>query len=130
MNLLLEIDPDVRAEAEGRARRGQWKGSMGAQEENLLSRVDLITRAVVVLRRVHSENEQRKQIIGGVTGNGIGGRQGGALDEEVRMQRGRVSMDREGCGKYLLVSTRVHTHMRRVLRTDINSRLVSRIDIF
>ena len=63
MTLLLEIDPDVRAEAEERARRGQWKGSFGAQEENLLSRVDLISRTVDVLGRVHRENEERKLII-------------------------------------------------------------------
>lgn len=64
MNLLIEIDPAVRAEAEERARRGQWKGSLGAQEDNLLSRVDLIGRTVKVLRRLHQENEQRKVIIG------------------------------------------------------------------
>lgn len=63
MNLLLEIDPVVRAEAEDRARRGQWKGNLGAQEDNLLSRVELIGRTVDVLRRVHKENEERKQII-------------------------------------------------------------------
>jgi Helix-loop-helix DNA-binding domain len=63
MALLLEIDPTVRAEAEDRARRGQWKGTFGAQEDNMLSRVDLISRAVDVLRRVHRENEERKQII-------------------------------------------------------------------
>jgi hypothetical protein len=68
MSLLLEIDPDVRAEAEERARRGQWKGGFGAQEENLLSRVDLIARAVQVLRRVHRENEERKQIIAKLSG--------------------------------------------------------------
>lgn len=63
MNLLIEIDPAVRAEAEERARRGQWKGTIGAQEDNLLSRVDLISRSVQVLRRLHHENEQRKGII-------------------------------------------------------------------
>lgn len=72
MSLLLEIDPDVRAEAEERARRGQWKGGFGAQEENLLSRVDLIARAVQVLRRVHRENEERKQIIAKLTGGTAG----------------------------------------------------------
>ena len=63
MTLLVEIDPVVRAEADERARRGQWKGNLGAQEENLLSRVELIGRTVEVLRRLHSENEQRKLII-------------------------------------------------------------------
>lgn len=63
MSLLLEIDPQVRAEAEERARRGQWKGALGSQEDNLLSRVDLISRTVHVMRRLHEENEQRKLII-------------------------------------------------------------------
>lgn len=62
-SLLLEIDPTVRAEADERACRGQWKGNIGAQEDNILSRVDLISRAVDVLRRIHRENEERKQII-------------------------------------------------------------------
>ena len=68
MGLLIEIDPDVRAEAEEKARRGQWKGNLGAAEENLLSRVDLICRTVEVLRRVHLENEQRKLIIAQLAG--------------------------------------------------------------
>jgi hypothetical protein len=84
MNLLVEIDPKVRIEAEERARRGQWKGSIGAQEDNLLSRVDLITRTVDVLRRVHRENEERKVIImelaRGGSGDGRGGRAAVAND--------------------------------------------------
>jgi hypothetical protein len=67
MTLLLEIDPQVRLEAEERARRGQWKGTFGAHEENLLSRVDLIGRTVEVLRRIHRENEERKHIIASLT---------------------------------------------------------------
>jgi hypothetical protein len=85
MNLLVEIDPKVRVEAEERARRGQWKGSIGAQEDNLLSRVDLITRTVDVIRRVHRENEERKVIIveltRGGTGVGLGGRVAAKRDE-------------------------------------------------
>lgn len=63
MALLIDIDPGVRAEADERARRGQFKGSAGALEDNLLSRVDLISRTVEVLRRVHRENEENKLII-------------------------------------------------------------------
>jgi Helix-loop-helix DNA-binding domain len=62
-NLLIEVDPEVRAEAEERSRRGLWKGSLGAQDDNLLSRVDLISRTVSVLRRIHNENEERKALI-------------------------------------------------------------------
>ena len=63
MALLLEIDPDVRADAEERASKGQCKRSLGAHEENVLSRVDLIATAVRVLRRVHTENEKHKKMI-------------------------------------------------------------------
>lgn len=66
MTLLLEIDPTVRTEAEERSRRGNWKGTYGA-EDNLLSRVDLIDRAVEVLRRIHCENEDRKLMISSLT---------------------------------------------------------------
>jgi hypothetical protein len=62
MNLLLEIDPEIRAEAEERARRGQWKG-VSSQEETILSRVDLISRTATVLRRLNGENEQCKAVI-------------------------------------------------------------------
>lgn len=77
MTLLVEIDPSVRAEAEERARRGQWKGQLGAQEDNLLSRVDLISRTVEVLRRVHRENEERKLIIASLTRGGAASAGGG-----------------------------------------------------
>lgn len=66
--LLIEIDPEVRAETQERAKRGQFNGKINdgvpqQQEENVLSRVDLISRTAEVLRRVHRENEERKQII-------------------------------------------------------------------
>ena len=61
MSLLLEIDPGVQAEAEERARRGQLKS--GHDDNPLLSRVDLISKTVEVLRRVNTENEERKVII-------------------------------------------------------------------
>ena len=73
MTLLLDIDPSVRAEAEERARRGQWKGSFGAHQDNVLSRVDLINRTVEVLDRLHRENEQRKQILSSLTQSGAAG---------------------------------------------------------
>jgi hypothetical protein len=74
MNLLIEIDPKIRSEAEERARCGQWKGNIGAQEDTVLTRADLITRAVNMLRRVNRENEERKVIIMELTlgGSGVG----------------------------------------------------------
>ena len=60
MELLVEIDPVVKAEHEDRTRRG---GAAAASEEHLLSRVELIGRTVQVLKRVHKENEERKLII-------------------------------------------------------------------
>lgn len=92
MSVLLEIDPDVRAEAEEKAIKGQWKGigRDGSSEDNMLSRVELIGRAVEVLRRVHTENEERKQIIATLMRRSAGGvnlpaqRMGGSISNEVR----------------------------------------------
>lgn len=65
MELLLEIDPVVKAEAEERTHRGQPTGKTSGTgaEENILSRVELIGRTVEVLRKTHQENEQRKLLI-------------------------------------------------------------------
>lgn len=89
MALLLEIDPEVRSEAEERARRGQWKGALGAHEENLLNRVDLIGRTVKVLSRLNRENEQRKMIIDELTRGGAAAAavRNTASNEQVRVCR-------------------------------------------
>ena len=63
MALLLEIDPEVREEAEDRASKGQLKRVLGAHEDNVLSRVDLIATSIKVLKRVHEENEKHKQMV-------------------------------------------------------------------
>lgn len=63
MELLLEIDPVVRAEAEERASHRGSGASSGNSEEAILSRVELIGRAVEVLRKTHLENEERKVMI-------------------------------------------------------------------
>ena len=64
MTILIQIDPQVKHEAQERARRGLSKGGpAGAHDDNLLSRVDLVNRTAEVLRRIHQENEQRKKII-------------------------------------------------------------------
>jgi hypothetical protein len=87
MNLLVEIDPKVRIEAEERDRRGQWKESIGAQEDSLLTRVETLTRTVDALRRVHRENEERKVIIMELTRGGSGVSLGGraaVVNDEVR----------------------------------------------
>lgn len=54
-SLLLEIDPDVRTEASERAGP--------SADDSGLSRVDLIAHAIKALRRVHSENEERKLLV-------------------------------------------------------------------
>jgi hypothetical protein len=97
MNLLVEIDPDVRADAKERSRRGMWKGSLGAQEDSVLSRVDLIGRAVTVLRRIHVENEQRKVLIDHLLLQGQAVRPGVWGRDEVR-ERHSLPMPRyESC---------------------------------
>ena len=72
--LLWEIDPAVRVENEERANRLQSKGSSGGPPEaSMLSRVDLISRAVQLIRRLHTENEQNKCTIAALTRQGGGG---------------------------------------------------------
>jgi len=51
-HVLVEIDPDTRNEAKS-----------STTGDDAMSRVDLIARATQVLRRVHSENEQRKRLL-------------------------------------------------------------------
>lgn len=64
VNLLVEIDPEVRNDVSERLRRAHLKGHTDVSlEDNLISRTDLIGYAVKVLRRVHAENEGRKAII-------------------------------------------------------------------
>lgn len=119
--LLLEIDPTVRAEAEERARRGQWKGNFGAQEDNLLSRVDLISRAVDVLRRVHSENEERKQIIAslsqppGAGGSNLGFESAGAAVGASGGSQGRdraaAMIDEVSCPRTLRTTASFTSHL-------------------
>jgi Helix-loop-helix DNA-binding domain len=71
-SLLWEIDPTMRVEAEERATRLQTKGqSVGPPEAALLSRVDLISRATQLLRRLYHENEQNKNIISSLTRQGL-----------------------------------------------------------
>lgn len=70
--LLWEIDPSIRAEADDRAQKGQSKGHYsGVVEDATLSRVDLISRTVQLLRRLHVENERNKAIIGAISRSGV-----------------------------------------------------------
>jgi Helix-loop-helix DNA-binding domain len=66
-SLLWEIDPTMRSEVEERAQRsGQSKGGNNSaipEDSTLMSRVDLISRTVQVLRRIYNENEKNKSII-------------------------------------------------------------------
>lgn len=62
-SLLWEIDSTtMRAEIENRAQRGKKQSNL-PKEDILLSRVDLINFTISLLRQLHTENEQRKEII-------------------------------------------------------------------
>mmetsp|Transcript_16677 Transcript_16677/g.23504 ORF Transcript_16677/g.23504 Transcript_16677/m.23504 type:complete len:355 (-) Transcript_16677:337-1401(-) len=67
MALLMEIDPAVKAEAEEKARRTNGRPANvkvnDLDSSALINRVDLISRAVTALERVHKENEERKLLI-------------------------------------------------------------------
>jgi len=78
MELVFIIDPQLKFEAEERARKASG-GRTASTDAPILSRVELINSAVATLERVHHENEQRKIVIthlaGGLLagGNGNGG---------------------------------------------------------
>jgi Helix-loop-helix DNA-binding domain len=71
-SLLWDIDSTtMRAEVENRAQRGKKQSNLPT-EDILLSRVDLINFTISLLRRLHAENEQRKEIIATLTRAGAG----------------------------------------------------------
>jgi hypothetical protein len=66
-SLLWEVDSTtMRAEVESRAQRGK-KQSNVPTEDILLSRVDLINFTISLIRRLHNENSQCKEIIATLT---------------------------------------------------------------
>lgn len=71
-SLLWDIDATtMRTEVENRAQRGKKQSNLPT-EDILLSRVDLINFTISLLRRLHGENEQRKEIITTLTRAGTG----------------------------------------------------------
>jgi hypothetical protein len=62
MALIFVIDPQLKAEAEERAKKVQG-GRATSAENPILSRVELINSAVMTLERIHRENEERKMVI-------------------------------------------------------------------
>ena len=60
--LVFMIDPELKAEAEERARKNQ--GTKTTNTENpMLNRLELINNAVAILERIHRENEELKMIV-------------------------------------------------------------------
>ena len=71
-SLLWDIDSKMmRTEIESRAQRGKKQSNLPS-EDIILSRVDLINFTITLLRRLHTENEQRKEIIATLTRTGTG----------------------------------------------------------
>lgn len=69
-SLLWDIDATtMRAEIENRSLRGKKQSNLPT-EDIILSRVDLINCTISLLRRLHAENEQRKDIISTLTRSG------------------------------------------------------------
>jgi Helix-loop-helix DNA-binding domain len=66
-SLLWEIDATtMRTEIENRAQRGKKQANLPT-EDIFLSRVDLITCTISLLRRLHVENEQLKSVVNTLT---------------------------------------------------------------
>jgi hypothetical protein len=60
LELIFEIDPNLKAEAEIRARQSSYRGRIPSIEHCLLSRVEILDHGIMTLRRIHRENEDRK----------------------------------------------------------------------
>lgn len=60
LELIFEIDPNLKAEAEIRARQSSYRGRVPNIEHSLLSRVEILDHGIMTLRRIHRENEDRK----------------------------------------------------------------------
>lgn len=64
LQLVFAIDPQLKVEAEERARTGSSRGRVPSVEHCLLSRVEILDHGIATLQRVNRENEDRKVIIG------------------------------------------------------------------
>lgn len=73
--LVFAIDPQLKKEAEERAKKNPHGGRSLTADNALLSRVELLNCAVATLQHVHQENEERKMVIARLA-EGLLGRKG------------------------------------------------------
>lgn len=116
MKLVLEIDPEIRAEAEdwaaqSGAPRGDVGVLVGGKEENLLTRGDLMNHTAKLLRRLHTENENRKRTIAKLTGQGSPNLSG--LQQQTRSRIGMPPSRTVSLGAPARSEVRVATTMTR-----------------
>lgn len=79
MALVFLIDPELKAEAEERRRKSHSNRILHTTElEAMLSRVELINSAVIIMKRIHRENEERKVVISHLSMGLLAARSGSA----------------------------------------------------
>lgn len=95
MSLLVRVDPAIRTEMEEqeRGKKNFNKTSHSLEGDNLaLNRVDLISRTVTVIARMHRQNEDQKALIAELTQGG--GRDSDAAAARQAIKDNRVSIPR------------------------------------
>jgi hypothetical protein len=68
---IVQVEPET-AEADADAKKKRKKSSEG-DDTSGITRLDLIGRALRIMKRLHRENEERKRIIAGMHDRGAGG---------------------------------------------------------
>jgi hypothetical protein len=69
---IVQVEPDA-ADAESDPKKKRKKSSEGAEDASGITRLDLIGRALRIMKRLHRENEQNKRIIASMREREIGG---------------------------------------------------------
>jgi hypothetical protein len=77
---IVQVEPDSLDEDNDKKKRKKSDVGQGGEDSAGITRLDLIGRAVRIMKRLHRENEERKRIIAGIEGRG------GASNDNVRFR--------------------------------------------
>lgn len=67
---IVQVEPDSLDEDSDKKKRKKSDAGQGGEDSSGITRLDLIGRAVRIMKRLHRENEEKKRIIAGMEGRG------------------------------------------------------------
>lgn len=67
---IVQVEPDSVEDDHDKKKRRKSDAGAGGDDSAGITRLDLIGRAVRIMKRLHRENEERKRIIAGMEGRG------------------------------------------------------------